>query len=89
MVACKKGPGSVEDGVEFIKSFKDIVIHSRCVNTVNEFNLYSYKIDRLSGDILPIIVDSYNHLVDALRYALEPIMRAKPKAKMRRLRGLG
>lgn len=75
MESCKKGAGSVEDGVEFIKTFKQVVIHERCKNTYNEFSLYSYKIDRHSGDILPTITDAYNHAIDALRYALEPIMR--------------
>ena len=77
IVACKKGKGSVEDGVEFIKSFKEIVIHPRCNNTASEFGLYSYKIDRHSGDILPVLVDSFNHAIDALRYALEPAMRRR------------
>lgn len=70
---CSKGKGSVEDGVEFIKSFKQVVIHPRCVNTANEFALYSYKVDRLTGDILPVIVDAFNHAIDSLRYALEPV----------------
>jgi len=83
IVACEKGKGSVEDGVEFIKSFRQVVIHSRCRNTVNEFDLYSYKIDRHSGDILPVIVDANNHAIDSLRYALEPIMkRRKPPVGM-------
>ena len=77
IVACKKGKGSVEDGVEFIKSFKEIVIHPRCNGTINEFGLYSYKVDRLSGDILPVLVDSFNHAVDAIRYALEPVMQSR------------
>lgn len=76
-VSCLKGKGSVEDGVEFIKSFHKVIIHPRCKNTLNEFGLYSYKIDRLSGDILPILVDKYNHAIDSLRYGLEPIMKAK------------
>lgn len=75
--SCKKGKGSVEDGVEFIKSFNEIIIHPRCVNTLREFELYSYKIDRLSGDILPVLVDKFNHAIDALRYALEPLMKAR------------
>lgn len=74
--ACKKGAGSVEDGVEFIKSFREVVIHPRCTGIIEEFRLYSYKIDRLSGDILPVIVDAHNHGIDSLRYALEPIMRS-------------
>lgn len=71
----KKGPGSVEDGVMFIRSFKQIVIHPRCKNTIREFQLYSWKVDRLSQDILPVLEDANNHWIDALRYALEPIMR--------------
>jgi len=51
------------------------VIHPRCEQTISEFRLYSYKVDRLSGDVLDTIVDSNNHFIDALRYALEPIMK--------------
>lgn len=72
----EKGKGSVEDGVEFIKSFDKVVIHPRCKQTLAEFRLYSYKTDRLSGDVLPVILDANNHYIDALRYALEPIMKA-------------
>jgi phage terminase large subunit len=71
----EKGKGSVEDGIEFIKSFSEVVIHSRCTGVIEEFRKYSYKVDRLSGDVLPVIVDSWNHYIDALRYALEPIMK--------------
>lgn len=70
-----KGKGSVEDGIAFIRSFKRVYIHPRCVNTAREFRLYSWKVDRLSGDILPVPVDANNHWTDALIYALEPIMR--------------
>lgn len=71
----EKWKGSVEDGVEFIKSFEEVVIHTDCPQTAREFRLYSYKVDRLSGDILPIIVDANNHFIDALRYALAPIIK--------------
>ncbi len=77
VVPCNKGKGSVEDGIEFIKSFREVVIHPRCKNTINEFDLYSYKIDRLSGDVLPVIIDSFNHAIDSLRYGLEPLMRRR------------
>jgi phage terminase large subunit len=71
----KKGKGSVEDGIQFIRSFRRIIIHPRCKKTLDEFNTYSWKIDRLSGDILDVPVDAHNHWIDALRYALEPIMK--------------
>lgn len=79
MAACEKGKGSVEDGVAFIKSFESVIIHPRCTNTAKEFDLYSYKVDRLSGDILPVLVDAHNHAIDALRYALEPMMKRRTK----------
>jgi phage terminase large subunit len=84
-IACKKGKGSVEDGVEFIKSFKTVYIHPRCKETAQEFRLYSYKIDRLTGDILDVIVDDNNHYIDRLRYALEPAMKNTKKIKVKGL----
>lgn len=77
IVPVEKWPGSVEDGVEFIKSFEGVVIHTDCPQTAREFRLYSYKVDRLTGDILPIIVDANNHFIDAIRYALAPMIRRR------------
>lgn len=71
----EKGKGSVEDGIEFIKSFNKVYIHPRCKNTLSEFRDYSYKKDRLTDEVLPVIVDKDNHYIDALRYALEKIMK--------------
>lgn len=75
IAAVEKGKGSVEDGIEFIKSFNKVYIHPRCKGTLSEFRDYSYKKDRLTDEVLPIIVDKDNHYVDALRYALEKIMK--------------
>lgn len=75
-----KWSGSVEDGVEFIKSFKKVLIHSDCVATAREFRLYSYKVDRLSGDIKPAIVDANNHYIDAIRYGLGPLIKPRGMA---------
>jgi phage terminase large subunit len=65
----------VEDGVEFLKSFERIVIHPRCKHTAEEFRMYSYHVDKLSNNITPKIEDKHNHLLDALRYSLVPVMR--------------
>lgn len=70
-----KGAKSVEEGVEFLKSF-DIVVHPRCQHTIDELTLYSYKVDDLTGEVLPILADKDNHVIDALRYALEGIRKA-------------
>ena len=78
----KKGKGSVEDGVQFIKSFDQVIIHPRCTQVLSEFRLYSYKVDRLTGDILPQLVDANNHYIDAIRYALEPMMKRNELPKI-------
>lgn len=71
-VACPKWKGSVEDGIEYIRSFRRIYVHTRCKHTYEEFKFYSYKQDKNTGDILPIVLDKDNHYLDALRYALNP-----------------
>ena len=73
--AAIKGAKSVEEGVEFLKSF-DIVVHPRCVHTIDELTLYSYAIDDLTGLVLPKLADKDNHVIDALRYACEGARRA-------------
>jgi phage terminase large subunit len=70
-----KGQGSLEDGVEFLRSF-DIIVHPRCVNVANELTLYSYKTDPQTNEILPVLEDKNNHTIDALRYALEELRRS-------------
>ncbi len=76
---CEKGKGSVEDGIAFIKSFKRVYIHSRCVQTLNEFKKYSYKKDRNTDEVLPIIIDAFNHYIDSIRYALEKVMKGRQR----------
>lgn len=61
----KKGAGSVEDGIAFLRSFKEIVIHERCKHTADEFKLYSHKRDRLTGEVLPTLEDQHNHCIAA------------------------
>lgn len=79
-----KGPRSVEEGIEWLKSY-DIVVHPRCTHTIDELTLYSYKTDPATGAVLPVLEDNKNHVIDALRYACEGVRRAskldKPKPK--------
>lgn len=67
----EKWPGSVEDGIAHVKGFRRIHIHPRCKKMQEEARLYSYKIDRITGEVLPILVDAYNHGWDAVRYGLD------------------
>jgi phage terminase large subunit len=89
ITAALKGQGSLEDGVQFLKSF-DIVVHPRCKRVIEELTLYSYKQDQQTGEVLPVLEDKNNHTIDALRYALEELRRSgfkpsddKPVAKRR------
>ena len=84
IVSALKGAGSVEDGVEFLKSH-DIVVHPDCQHTIDELSLYSYKVDKLTNEVLPVLEDKSNHVIDALRYALEGARRSTAQPSIRRL----
>ena len=66
----EKWPGSVEDGIAHLNSYERILIHPRCVNAADEARKYSYKVDRMTGAVLPVLVDKWNHIWDAVRYSL-------------------
>lgn len=70
-----KGRGSVEFGVDWLRGY-EIVVHPRCKLLLEELRQYSYKTDR-AGNILPEIEDEHNHCIDALRYALEGVIKQK------------
>jgi phage terminase large subunit len=70
MYAGEKWAGSVEDGIAYLRSFDAIIIHPRCVETIKEAELYKHKVDKLTEEILPAIVDKHNHCWDAIRYGL-------------------
>lgn len=72
--AARKGKGSVEDGVSFLQGM-DIIVHPACANMQRELSSYAYKTDPRTGEILPVIEDKNNHLIDALRYAVEGLHR--------------
>lgn len=70
-----KGARSLEEGVEFLQSF-EIIVHPRCLHTIDELTAYSYCIDPLTQAVLPKLADKDNHVIDALRYACEGARRA-------------
>lgn len=71
----KKGPNSVMDGIEFLRSH-DIIVHPRCRHVIDELTLYSFKTDEKTGEVIPVLEDKENHTIDALRYALEGLRRS-------------
>lgn len=54
IIPAVKGARSVEEGVEFLKSF-DLIIHPRCQHLIDELTLYSWRTDPLTGLVLPIL----------------------------------
>ena len=75
MLAAVKGTKSLEEGIEFLRSF-DIVVHSRCRHTIDELTAYRYQTDPLTGAVIPRLMDKDNHVIDALRYACEGARRS-------------
>jgi phage terminase large subunit len=75
MLSAVKGARSLEEGVEFLKSF-DIIVHPRCKHLIDELTLYSYETDPLTQLVVPKLADRNNHVIDALRYACEGARRA-------------
>ena len=74
MRAADKWPGSVEDGIGWLRGM-DIVIHPACRHVAEDVRLWSYKTDRLTGDVLPKLAEGHDHGPDAIRYACAPMIR--------------
>ena len=72
----EKGQGSVEDGIDHLKSYDMIYIHPRCNHLIDNFDRYSYKTDR-KGNILRDVEKANDDGIDALRYAKEQTMKDK------------
>lgn len=83
MAPADKWSGSVDDGIKCLQGFKNIYVHERCAQTAKEFRLYSWKVDKRTDppEILPVIVDKWNHCIDALRYALDGYIQAQIHAR--------
>lgn len=71
----KKGKDSILNGIQWIQDL-EIIIHPRCVNFLTEIGSYTWKEDKF-GRKLNEPVDDANHLMDAMRYALEKYIKSK------------
>lgn len=79
ITGAKKGKDSILFGIQFILQF-EIIVDPGCTNTINELQNYGYKKDKTTGQYSNTPVDDYNHLMDALRYAMEPFSKKKAGA---------
>lgn len=71
----RKGRDSVNNGIDFIQGY-EIIVHPRCVNFITEISNYTWDKDKF-GKTINKPIDDFNHLMDAMRYALEGYIRGK------------
>jgi len=64
-----KGKDSIKNGIQWIQDL-EIIVHPRCVNFITEISNYTWATDKF-GNKLNVPIDDFNHLMDAMRYALE------------------
>lgn len=67
--AAQKGKDSVQNGIQWVQDL-EIIIHPRCVHFLTEISNYTWDRDKF-GNKLNVPIDDFNHLMDAMRYALE------------------
>ena len=67
----------MREGIRWLRGHDKIVVHPRCTELAREFRLYSHKVND-AGDVLPDIADGYDHGIDALRYAMQPLIGGRP-----------
>ncbi|HEK9325117.1 TPA: PBSX family phage terminase large subunit, partial [Streptococcus equi subsp. equi] len=68
IIDVKKGPGSVMQGIQYLLQY-DWIVDERCVKTIEELENYTWKKDKKTNEYINDPVDSYNHCIDAIRYA--------------------
>ena len=71
----RKGKDSILNGIQWIQDF-EIIIHPRCVNFITEISNYTWDTDKF-GNKLNRPIDAFNHLMDAMRYALESYIKQR------------
>lgn len=66
----RKGKDSINNGIDYLQDYK-ILIHPRCTNFITEISNYTWDEDTKTGRKLNKPIDDFNHLMDAMRYAIE------------------
>lgn len=70
VIDVKKGAGSVMQGIQYLLQY-DWIVDERCVKTIEELENYTWKKDKATNEYINEPVDSYNHCLDAIRYAIQ------------------
>ena len=81
-----KGADSIRAGIQILQRYK-MNVTKRSLNLINEIRNYKWKEDKITGELLNVPIDKYNHALDAVRYVAlnklskRPIIR-RPRAKL-------
>lgn len=73
IIPTTKGKDSVLVGIQFMSQF-EIIIDERCFKTIEEFDNYTWTKDKKTGEYMNKPVDTYNHCIDAIRYAVSKLI---------------
>lgn len=66
----RKGKDSIANGIDFLSDYH-IIIHPKCVSFLTEISNYTWDVDSKTGKKINKPIDDFNHLMDAMRYAVE------------------
>ena len=81
----RKGKDSINNGIQFLQDY-EIIVHPRCVNFLTEISNYSWSKDRF-GKSINVPIDDFNHLMDAMRYAVEDLTRVESRPVIQTFKG--
>ena len=79
MRAAKKGKGSILGGIQQLQAYR-LYIHPSCTGVIEEFQNYTWKKDKQTGEYINEPIDDFNHYIDSMRYSLQCV-----KGKLRTL----
>lgn len=65
-----KGKDSILFGIQKIKQY-EIIVSPACEGIITEFENYTWKKDKQTGEYVNTPIDQFNHYIDALRYSLQ------------------
>ncbi len=85
--AAKKGPDSIRQGLSFLLQY-ELIVDDRCVKLIEELENYTWAKDKKTGEYTNEPIDSYNHVIDALRYAVEHRSKKVRGIKLQSVKGV-
>lgn len=75
-----KGPDSVRSGIQVLQRY-ELMVTQKSLNLIYELRNYKWEENRLTGELLNVPVDKFNHALDAVRYVALNKLSEKPIIK--------